>query len=56
MDYLYQYSLLTKINSIKEDIGFTAFDLLKVNKNSIISCLAFILSYSVLLIETSYEK
>jgi hypothetical protein len=55
-EYLYQYSLLTKINAIKQDIGFTAFDLFKVNKNTIISCFALILSYSVLLIQTSCEK
>jgi hypothetical protein len=42
MDYIYQQTLLTKINSIKQDIGFTTFDLFKVNKNTIISCLALI--------------
>jgi hypothetical protein len=55
LDYLYQYSLVTKINAIKQDIGFTAFNLFKVNTNTIISCLALILSYSVILIQTSYE-
>jgi hypothetical protein len=56
LDYLYQYSLLTKINAIKQDIGFTAFNLFKVSTNTIISCLALIISYSVILIQTSYEK
>jgi hypothetical protein len=56
MYYIYRQTLLTKINAIKQDIGFTAFDLFKVNKNTIISCFALILSYSVLLIQTSYEK
>jgi hypothetical protein len=56
LDYLYQYSLLTKINAIKQDIGFTAFNLFKVSTNTIISCFALILSYSVILIQTSYEK
>jgi hypothetical protein len=56
LDYLYQNSLLTKINAIKQDIGFTAFNLFKVNTNTIISCLAFILSYAVILIQTSNEK
>ncbi len=56
MDYLYQYSLLTKIKAFKQDIGFTAFNLFKVSTNTIISCLALILSYSVILIQTSYEK
>ncbi len=56
LDYLYQNSLLTKINAIKQEIGFTAFNLFKVNTNTIISCLAFILSYSIILIQTSNEK
>ncbi len=32
MDYIYQQTLLTKINSIKQAIVFTTFDLFKVNK------------------------
>jgi len=55
-DYLNQYSLSTKINAIKQDIGFTAFNLFKVSTYTIISCFALILSYSVILIQTSYEK
>jgi hypothetical protein len=51
MDYIYQQSLLNEINAIKQDIG-----LFKVNTHTIISCLTFILSYSVILIQTSYEK
>jgi hypothetical protein len=56
---LYQINqniLLMKINTIKHEIGFTASDLFKINTNTIISILALILSYSVILIQTSNEN
>jgi hypothetical protein len=51
-----QNILLMKINTIKHEIGFTASNLFKINTNTIISILALILSYSVLLIQTSNEN
>jgi hypothetical protein len=48
-----QNVLLMKINTIKHEIGFTASNLFKINTNTIISILALVLSYSVLLIQTS---
>jgi hypothetical protein len=48
--------VLMKINTIKHEIGFTASNLFKINTNTIISILALILSYSVLLIQTSSEN
>jgi hypothetical protein len=64
MDYniIYQQTLLTKINSIKQDIGFTALDLFKVNSSTIslynlmFNFHSFIFFHIVLLIRTSYER
>jgi hypothetical protein len=56
LDQMYQNILLIKINNIKNEIGFTASNLFKISTNTIISILALILSYSVILIQTSYEK
>jgi hypothetical protein len=56
LDYLCQHSLLNEINVIKQDIGFTAIGLFKVSTNTIISCLAFVLSYLVILLQTSNQK
>jgi hypothetical protein len=53
---LYEHSLLSKANAIGLKIGFTACNLYKISTNTIISCLALILSYSVVLIQTSNEK
>jgi hypothetical protein len=51
-----QNILLIKVNIIKNEIGFTASNLFKISNYTIISILALILSYSVILIQTSYEK
>jgi hypothetical protein len=56
LDQMNQNILLMKINSIKHEIGFTASNLFKISTNTIISCLALILSYSVVLIQTSSEN
>lgn len=56
LNQLYQHSLLSKIIAIKFEIGFTANNLFKITNNTIISCLALILSYSVLLIQTSFDN
>jgi hypothetical protein len=45
-----------KMNFILEDIGFTALGLIKINSKTIISVFAVILSYSVVIIQTSYES
>jgi hypothetical protein len=52
LDQMNQNILLMKINSINQEIGFTASNLFKISTNTIISCLALILSYSVILIQT----
>ncbi len=44
------------ITTIKSEIGFTADNLFKITNNTIISSLALILSYSVLLIQTSIDN
>jgi hypothetical protein len=56
LDQMNQNILLMKINSIKHEIGFTASHLFKISTNTIISCLALILSYSVILIQTSNDN
>jgi hypothetical protein len=56
LNQMNQNILLMKINTIKHEIGFTASNLFKINTNTIISILALILSYSVVLIQTSNEN
>ncbi len=56
LNQLYEHSLLSKAKAIGLKIGFTACNLFKISTNTIISCLALILSYSVVLIQTSNEK
>jgi hypothetical protein len=53
LDQMNQNILLMKINSVKHEIGFTASNLFKISTYTIISCLALILSYSMILIQTS---
>ncbi len=45
-----------RMNFILEDIGFTALGLIKINSKTIISVFAVILSYSVVIIQTSYQS
>jgi hypothetical protein len=52
---LNNYLILSKINTIKQEIGFTAMGLFKVNSNAILSVFAVILSYSIVLIQTSSQ-
>jgi len=52
---LNNHLILSKINTIKEEIGFTAMGLFKVNSNTILSVFAVILSYSIVLIQTSSQ-
>jgi hypothetical protein len=53
---LNQLLMQIKINFIKQEIGFTAFGLIKINSKTIISVFAVILSYSVVIIQTSYRQ
>jgi hypothetical protein len=45
-----------KINFLKQEIGFTAFGLIKINSKTMLSVFALILSYSVVLIQTSTQS
>jgi hypothetical protein len=53
---LNQHLTQIKINFIKQEIGFTAFGLIKINSKTILSVFALILSYSVVLIQTSTQS
>jgi hypothetical protein len=52
---LNNHLIISKMNSIKQEIGFTAMGLFKINSNTILSVFAVILSYSVVLIQTSEQ-
>jgi hypothetical protein len=45
-----------KMNLIKRKTGFTALSLNKINSESILSFCAFIINYSVIIIQTSYSQ
>jgi hypothetical protein len=53
---LNNHLIISKMNSIKQEIGFTAMGLFKINSNTILSVFAVILSYSVVLIQTSEQS
>jgi hypothetical protein len=52
---LNQYLILIKMNLIKRKMGFTALGLMKINSETIISAFALILSYSVIITQTSHK-
>jgi len=56
LSQLYKHSLINRIYTIKKEIGFTASNLFKISTYTVISCLGLILSYSVILIQTSAQK
>ncbi len=53
---LNQHLMQIKINFLKQEIGFTAFGLIKINSKTMLSVFALILSYSVVLIQTSTQS
>jgi hypothetical protein len=53
---LNNHLILFKMNSIKQEIGFTAMGLFKISSNTILSVFGVILSYSVVLIQTSQQS
>jgi hypothetical protein len=53
---LNNHLILFKMNSIKQEIGFTAMGLFKINSNTILSVFGLIISYSVVLIQTSQQS
>jgi hypothetical protein len=53
---LNNHLIISKMNSIKQEIGFTAMGLFKINSNTMMSVFAVILSYSVVLIQTSEQS
>ena len=44
--------ILMQMRQMSDRIGFTAFGLFRVNSNTFLSCLALIISYSVIIIQT----
>ena len=50
---LYVRSILSHLFGIQNDLCFTAFGLFRVNTNTFISCVAFITTHSVILIQTN---
>ena len=44
--------ILMQMRQMSDRIGFTAFGLFRVNNNTLMSCLALIISYSVIIIQT----
>jgi hypothetical protein len=53
---LNNHLIISKTNSIKQEIGFTAMGLFKINSSTMLSVFAVILSYSVVLIQTSEQS
>jgi hypothetical protein len=53
---LNQQLMQIKIDFIKRKTGFTALGLIKINSETIISAYALILSYSIIIIQTSYKN
>ena len=49
---IYNRVILNHMNDIRHEIGFTAYNLFFINKNTFLSCMTLILSYSVILIQT----
>ena len=45
--------LMIRLNEMKDEMCFTAFNLFKLNANTLLSCLALIISYSIVIIQTA---
>ena len=56
LDRLYVNAVLSQLNAIRNDLSFSAFNLFRVNANTFLSCLAFILTHSVILIQTNWDR
>jgi len=52
---LNKHLILIKMNSVKQELGFTAMGLFKINTNTILSVFTLVISYSVILIQTSSQ-
>ena len=52
-EQLLNHIILMRLREMKERMGFTAFDLFRVNANILVSCLALIVSYSIIIIQTT---
>ena len=44
--------IMIQMRQMSDRIGFTAFGLFRINKNTLLSCLALIISYSVIIVQT----
>ena len=45
-------TILLQLRQLNDRIGFTAFGLFRVNSNTFLGCLALIINYSVIIIQT----
>ena len=48
--------LMIRLNEMKDEMCFTAFNLFKLNANTLLSCLALIISYSIIIIQTTNQS
>ena len=52
-EQLFNQIRINRLNEMKDEMCFTAFNLFKLNANTLLSCLALIISYSIIIIQTN---
>ena len=48
--------IIMRLNEMKDEMCFTAFNLFKLNANTLLSCIALIISYSIVIIQTNGQS
>ena len=55
-EQLFNHMLKNQLNEMKDEMCFTAFNLFKLNANTLLSCIALIISYSIVIIQTNQSE
>ena len=53
---VYSHVIMIRMNEIKSEMYFTAFGLFRVNTNTLLSSMALIISYSIIIIQTTVQS
>ena len=48
--------IMIRLNEMKDEMCFTAFNLFKLNANTLLSCVALIITYSIIIIQTNQSN
>ena len=55
-DQLFNHMLMNRLNETKDEMCFTAFNLFKLNANTLLNCIALIASYTIIIIQTNQSS